>query len=39
MRRLWIEKGDGWNVICEACHHAKSSKERKQRAAFSSQSS
>lgn len=28
MRRLWIEKGDGWNVICEECHKTKSKQER-----------
>lgn len=33
MRRLWIEAGEGWSVICEACHHAKSNAERAERAA------
>lgn len=33
MRRLWIEKGEGWNVICEDCHHAKTAIERTERAA------
>jgi len=28
MRRLWIEKGEGWNVICETCHKEKTSQER-----------
>lgn len=28
MRRLWIEKGSGWNVLCEGCHKIKSSEER-----------
>lgn len=31
MRRLWIEKGDGWNVVCEGCHNLKSDEEKKQR--------
>ena len=35
MRNLWIEKGDGWNVICEGCHHTKSQAERAERAAHS----
>jgi len=38
MRRLWIEKGDGWNVLCETCHHAKTEAERLERAAVSKQS-
>jgi 5-methylcytosine-specific restriction endonuclease McrA len=37
MRRLWIEKGEGWNVICEECHNAKTSEERTQRTEFKKQ--
>lgn len=37
MRRLWIEQGDGWNVICEQCHLAKTDAERAERAAVSQQ--
>ena len=32
MRRLWIEIGDGWSVICETCHHTKTQAEREERA-------
>lgn len=39
MRRLWIEKGVAWNVLCEACHHTKTQSERAERAALSKQSS
>jgi hypothetical protein len=39
MRRLWIEKGLGWNVLCEACHHTKTQSERAERTALSQQSS
>jgi 5-methylcytosine-specific restriction endonuclease McrA len=31
MRRLWIEEGNSWNVICDTCHLVKSNEERKMR--------
>lgn len=36
MKRLWIEVGDGWSVICEGCHQIKSNEEKKERLAVKS---
>jgi 5-methylcytosine-specific restriction endonuclease McrA len=32
MRRLWIEEGEGWNVLCEQCHSKKTMLEKSERA-------